>query len=110
MTTYEICGTCSINCSDSETEIFLIPANGYLSPCKGFAVLYPVDSSPNALLKEMTKLDGSDKLFGVELSIAKSATLFSVISQAAATQRKIKLTVEEIKDTLKVVRCLFPAP
>ena len=114
MTTYELCGTCSISCSENETVIFLFPANGYLSPCKGFAVLYSFGST-NALLQAVNKIDGNDKQHAIELSISINTTtigatkLFSILSHAAATQRKIKLIVEKYDDDLQITHCLFPA-
>ena len=52
MATYEICGTCSIHCEGDDTKVRLFPAVEYLSPCKKWAIFYPVEpiSEARALL------------------------------------------------------------
>jgi hypothetical protein len=113
MATYEICGTCSIH-YDGATKIRLFPAEGFLSPAKDRAVLYPagMDSGTceTAFLRTLD-FDAKNKISRwLVFDEAPQTDILPTLQLSAATQRKIKLIVEADNKKLKVIQCIFPAP
>lgn len=114
MATYEICGTCSILCDGAKTEVRLFPAEGYLSPNKKRALLHPsgINSATCeiAFLRTLKNDEGNEKLCWLEFEETEQNNILPIFQQAAATQQKIKLIVEECASKLKIIQCIFPVP
>lgn len=109
MSNHYICGTVlvkAINSSSDDTmSIMVKPAEGFLAPNKKNAIMFP-EKAKGAKSACLVKLKQDNKYH--EFKMLNTDRLLSVFIQAAATQKKIKIIIQNAETTPEIVGCVFP--
>jgi hypothetical protein len=106
MTTYEICGTCSILAIDGKINIRIIPATGYIAADNKVAIFYSQNDPPNE--SKLVPISEKSGIKFIERPLKKKDNnLIAILNTAAGSSKKVQLFLD---DNLQITGCLFPAP